>query len=101
VQGRIKALQEADSSNTAPIPVDLVTASGSGLDPHISPAAAAYQAGLVARARGMSEAVVRQVVVRHHRGPHPGAVGRTTCERPGSQPGPRSAMISRLRWTYL
>jgi K+-transporting ATPase KdpC subunit len=43
VQARIKALQEADSTNTVPIPVDLVTASGSGLDPHISPAAAAYQ----------------------------------------------------------
>ena len=43
VQGRIDALKEADPSNVMPIPVDLVTASGSGLDPHISPAAAAYQ----------------------------------------------------------
>ena len=75
VQGRIKALQEADPSNTAPIPVDLVTASGSGLDPHISPAAAAYQAGRVARARGMSEAAVRQVVAQHTEGRTLGLLG--------------------------
>lgn len=75
VQGRIKALREADPANTAPIPVDLVTASGSGLDPHISPAAAAYQVGRVARARGMSEQAVRQVVAQHTEGRTFGLLG--------------------------
>jgi K+-transporting ATPase ATPase C chain len=75
VQGRIKALQAADPSNTAPIPVDLVTASGSGLDPHISPAAAVYQVGRVGRARGMSEAAMRQVVAQHTEGRTLGLLG--------------------------
>jgi len=64
-QARIDALQAADPGNTAPIPVDLVTASGSGLDPHISVAAALYQVPRVARARGLSEDDVRAVVARH------------------------------------
>jgi K+-transporting ATPase ATPase C chain len=56
VKTRIAALKAADPSQTAPIPVDLVTASGSGLDPHISPAAAAWQAPRIARLRVLSEA---------------------------------------------
>ena len=54
VESRVSALHAADPTNTAPIPVDLVTSSGSGLDPHISPAAAYYQAGRVARERNLS-----------------------------------------------
>jgi potassium-transporting ATPase KdpC subunit len=74
-QTRIKALQEADPGNKAPIPVDLVTASGSGLDPHISPAAAAYQVGRIARTRGLSEETVRQMVAQHTEGRTLGLLG--------------------------
>jgi K+-transporting ATPase ATPase C chain len=65
VRDRIAALKAADPDNPAPIPVDLVTASASGLDPHISPAAAYYQAHRVAQARGMDEALVRRLIARH------------------------------------
>jgi len=62
VKDRIKALRDADPDNKAPVPVDLVTASGSGLDPHISVAAAEYQAARVAKARGMPMERVRELV---------------------------------------
>ncbi len=68
VQARVAALREADPNNTQPIPVDLVTASGSGLDPHLSPAAALYQVPRVARARNVEESIVRQLVEKHLEG---------------------------------
>ena len=68
VKARIDALRAADPGNTAPIPVDLVTASGSGLDPHISPAAAEYQLARVARARGLDSVRVRELVAAHTEG---------------------------------
>jgi K+-transporting ATPase ATPase C chain len=62
IKGRIAALKAADPSQAAPIPVDLVTASASGLDPHISPAAARWQSPRVARARGLSAATVDKLI---------------------------------------
>ena len=75
VKARIAALRAADPGNTAPIPVDLVTASGSGLDPHISRAAADYQAARVARARGLPLAQVQALVARHTETPWMGFLG--------------------------
>lgn len=75
VQARIDALKAADPGNPLPLPVDLVTASGSGLDPHISPASAAYQVRRVARARKMEEDVVRQLVSQHTEGRQWGILG--------------------------
>lgn len=75
VQGRVSALRAVDPGNTAPVPVDLVTASASGLDPHISPAAVLYQIARVARARGLSEDAVRALVARHTEGRQLGFLG--------------------------
>jgi len=65
VQMRIKALRDADPSHSEAVPVDLVTASASGLDPHVSPAAAAYQISRVATARHLSPDSVRELVDRY------------------------------------
>ena len=62
VKSRISTLKAADPNNTLPIPVDLVTASASGLDPHISPAAAAYQASRVAKVRGLSASSLQALI---------------------------------------
>lgn len=67
VKSRIAALKAADPDNRAPVPVDLVTASASGLDPEISPAAADYQAARVARVRGLPLAQVHDIIARHQK----------------------------------
>ena len=75
VKARADALRAADPGNTAPIPVDLVTSSGSGLDPHISVAAALYQVARVARVRGLSEDAVRALVDKYTAGRQFGFLG--------------------------
>jgi K+-transporting ATPase ATPase C chain len=75
VKDRVAALRAADPGNTRPVPVDLVTASGSGLDPEISPAAAEYQVGRVARTRGLDEAQVRALVQNATKGRTFGLLG--------------------------
>jgi potassium-transporting ATPase KdpC subunit len=75
IKARIDALRAADPTNKAPVPVDLVTASASGLDPDISLAAAYYQAPRVARARGLEPQAVRALVAAHARGRWLGILG--------------------------
>jgi K+-transporting ATPase ATPase C chain len=74
VKQRVADLKAAHGDEE-PVPVDLVTASGSGLDPHISPAAAEYQVARVAEARGMTEDAVREIVARHTEGRTLGLLG--------------------------
>lgn len=75
VQRRLTALREADPGNRAPVPVDLVTASASGLDPHISPAAAMYQVARVARARGVAPGQLIPLLDKHTMAPWLGFMG--------------------------
>jgi len=75
VKARVQALRDADPGNAAPVPVDLVTASGSGLDPHISPAAAEYQVQRVAKVRGVDAGKVNQLVEQNTEGRQFGILG--------------------------
>jgi potassium-transporting ATPase KdpC subunit len=75
VKARVDALRAADPDNHAPVPVDLATASGSGLDPHVSPAAARWQVPRVARARGLDSATVDALVTRNTEGRQWGFLG--------------------------
>jgi K+-transporting ATPase ATPase C chain len=77
VKARVEALRAADPGNTAPVPVDLVTASASGLDPDISPAAAQYQAARVARVRGMPVEQVDALIARNTEAPMWGLLGES------------------------
>jgi potassium-transporting ATPase KdpC subunit len=74
-KNRIAALRAADPANTAPLPIDLITASGSGLDPHISPAAAQYQLARVARVRDLDKAVVAELIRQNTAGRQFGIFG--------------------------
>jgi K+-transporting ATPase ATPase C chain len=65
IKARVAKLRESDPGNTTPIPIDLITASGSGLDPHISPAAAAYQTARVARVRELPVEQVQTIIAQH------------------------------------
>jgi K+-transporting ATPase ATPase C chain len=75
VKGRVEALRAADPGNTQRVPVDLVTASASGLDPHISPAAASYQVSRVAKARGFANDKVQALVIAQTEAPLLGLLG--------------------------
>ena len=75
VKARIAALKAADPDNNDPIPVDLVTSSGSGLDPHISLAAANYQLARVARVRGLTQDAVKHIVDQNTQGRFLGLLG--------------------------
>ncbi len=75
VTDRVKALRDADPGNAKPVPADLVTASASGLDPHISPQAAEYQVVRVARARDLDEGKLRELVAAHTEGRTFGLLG--------------------------
>ncbi|HSE68527.1 MAG TPA: potassium-transporting ATPase subunit KdpC [Gemmatimonadales bacterium] len=75
IKGRVATLRSADPSATGPVPVDLITGSGSGLDPHITPAAAAYQVNRVAQARSQSADRIRDFVVQYTEGRQLGFLG--------------------------
>src|ERR1019366_2732748 len=75
VKARVQALRDADPGNQQAVPVDLVTASASGLDPHISPAAAEYQLARVAKLRNVNQEALRKLVAEHTEGRQFGILG--------------------------
>ncbi len=75
VRGRVEVMKKANPDQTGSVPIDLVTASGSGLDPHISPAAAEFQVERVAKARGLDVLAIRDVVAKHSAGRSLGVLG--------------------------
>ena len=97
-QQRIAALRAADPGNAAPVPVDLVTSSASGLDPHISPAAAEYQVARVARARGLTADVCALWWREHTEGPAVGRPRRAASERSRTEPGARRPEPTGTEW---
>ena len=78
VKGRVDVLRKADPGNQSPVPMDLVTTSASGLDPHISPAAAQYQASRVAKARGLDLKSVEDLIAQNTEGRFLGFIGDPT-----------------------
>ena len=105
VKARVEALQKADPGNQSSIPIDLVTSSGSGLDPHVSPAAALFQVPRVARARGLSEDQVRQLSGEIHGSPPVGfswgAQGECFETEPRLGPHSKQARMMVFRVSYL
>ena len=75
INGRIKALKAADPNNAGPVPIDLVTSSASGLDPHISLAAAYYQIPRIAKQRRFSVTIVKSIIDRNRTGRFFGLIG--------------------------
>ena len=91
IKARIEALRAADPTNKAPVPVDLVTASASGLDPEISLAAAYYQAPAWPGRAVLQPEAVRTLIAAHARGPVARYTRRAARQRAGAQPGARAA----------
>ncbi len=94
VKARVQTLRDADPGNRQPVPVDLVTASASGLDPHISPAAAEYQLARVARVRKLDPDILRKLVAEHTQGRQFGILGEPAVNVLELNSGPRRIALN-------